>query len=144
MKIYIFLISFVFIGCQNFNDVVNESNFIDEYNEKVNKELNKDTLINDIFLNLKFGDSEKLVNSKIKKLYSQKKLQLNSNNKYVYEFIGEIELENGISTIIPSYHNNKLYKLTLFVTPKKQIYSTNDLVYFELLYLTLNKKYRAT
>ena len=94
----------------------------DPLKEKINYELSKDKEVNDIFLNFKFGDSEKEVNKKFTELVKEDKIDIHFSGKYIYEFKDEIA--PGTAVFSFDYYQDKLYQLTLMVDPKN-ISSTN-------------------
>lgn len=112
-RISIILISLtiIFIGCNNFQ------NELKTYNDIVEVELARDTVINEIFMGLRYGDSESLTKKKIRKLLSEKKLSKNANNKIEYEFITDestLSLIGPIKALIDvEFHNDKLYVFKL-------------------------------
>lgn len=101
----------IFIGCNNFQ------NELKTYNDIVEVELARDTVINEIFMGLNYGDSESTTRKKLRKLLNDKKLSRNENNQYVYEFSLEEDMKiwlGQVEAVVDlQFHNNKLYKLTL-------------------------------
>ena len=112
-KIFIILISLalIIISCNNFQ------NELKAYNDIVEAELARDTVINEIFMGLNYGDSESTTKKKLRKLLIDKKLSKNKNNQYVYEFTLEEDMKfwlGQVKAVVDlQFHNNKLFKLTL-------------------------------
>ena len=112
-KIFIILISLalIIISCNNFQ------NELKAYNDIVEVELARDTVINEIFMGLNYGDSESTTKKKLRKLLNDKKLSKNKNNQYIYEFTLEEDMKfwlGQVKAIVDlQFHNNKLYKLIL-------------------------------
>jgi len=147
-RISIILISLtiIFIGCNNFQ------NELKTYNDIVEVELARDTVINEIFMGLRYGDSESLTKKKLRKLLSEKKLSKNANNKIEYEFITDestLSLIGPIKALIDvEFHNDKLYvfKLRASLDANTNQFLENEKK-IELMHLVLNKpfntKYRS-
>lgn len=112
-RLIIILISltFIFISCNNFQ------NELKTYNDIIEVELARDTVINEIFMGLNYGDSESTTKKKLRKLLNGKKLSKNENNKIEYEFIideSALDLIGPIKAIIDvEFHNDKLYEFKL-------------------------------
>ena len=111
ISIILIFLTIIFIGCNNFQ------NELKTYNDIVEVELARDTVINEIFMGLNYGDSESLTKKKLRKLLSEKKLSKNANNKIEYEFITDestLSLIGPIKALIDvEFHNDKLYVFKL-------------------------------
>ena len=94
---------------------VNQKTDNDLLEEKIKIELAKEETVNDIFLDFKFGDTEKDVSNKLIKLASENKISMNVLNQYVYKFT-EI-WKTGEAVLSFEYFEGGLYKLTLTVDP---------------------------
>ena len=78
--------------------------------------------VEDIFLNLKFGDSEDVVSDKLEQLLSQGEVFLDDKRRYTYKFNFDIDISEVFSRFQMKYHNDELYKLTLIVEENKPDY----------------------
>lgn len=102
---------FLFMSCNKYE------NELKAYKDIVEVELARDTVINEIFMGLNYGDSESTTKKKLRKLLNDKKLSKNKNNQYIYEFTLEEDMKfwlGQVKAIVDlQFHNNKLYKLIL-------------------------------
>lgn len=121
ISIILIFLTIIFIGCNNFQ------NELKTYNDIVEVELARDTVINEIFMGLNYGDSESLTKKKLRKLLSEKKLSKNANNKIEYEFTLDEDMKKWLGQVKAvvdlQFHNNKLYKLTLRASYDKSVMS---------------------
>ena len=127
---------FIFTSCNSHKTELNT------YNDIVDIELDRDTVITDIFMGLKYGDSELTTKKKLRKLLKEKKISSNNKNLLEYEFAieqGTEDLIGKVKAIIDvKFHNDKLYKLTLRASPDrtKKFYVGDDRT-LQLIHVTL-------
>ncbi len=89
-----------------------------EYEIKIEKELNSGVINNEIFMTFSFGDTENLVTEIFRKLKNDGKLFINDKRNYSFTFVfDEYEFNNGYATFSQKYHNDKLYEFRLMVFP---------------------------
>ncbi|MFB9842997.1 hypothetical protein [Mucilaginibacter ginsenosidivorans] len=106
----------------------------------INANIRKQPTTDTVFLGFIFGMTRKDVNSHVNLLIKEKKLFINEDDQR-YEYRLSLGLIKANASIAPDYKDNKLYKLTLIITPTDDII-TEDLVYQQtaLLYM---KKYTS-
>ena len=81
------LIYIIFSGCGDTPNTKKELSEEEIYQNKINAELLKDTVVNDIFLNLNFGDNSETVLQKLNKISSDNNLLIGSKwSGYTYYF----------------------------------------------------------
>jgi len=128
---------FIFTSCNSHKSELNT------YNDIVDIELDRDTVITDIFMGLKYGDSELTTMKKLRKLLQEKKLSSNNKNILEYDFGIEQRTEDLIGKVKAivdvKFHNDKLYKLTLRASPDrtKKSYVDDDRI-LKLIHVTLH------
>jgi len=82
--------------------------------------LEKPAKIKKAFLTLNFGDSKKVVNSKLKSLYQDGNIRKAQEFKDKYKFLFEINkygIEYAMAYINPFYYEDKLFKVELNIWP---------------------------
>jgi hypothetical protein len=137
------LIYMIFSGCGDTPNTKKELSEEEIYQNKINAELLKDTVVNDIFLNLNFGDNSETVLQKLNKISSDNNLLIGSKwSGYTYYFKFDEEYDfnfnTGVANLEFEYYDNKLYKLILSVEPRKD-YMANTQTDANLLYYNLTK-----
>ena len=145
--IYTTLICMIISGCGYMTESKKDLSEEEIYQNKINNELLKDTLVNDIFLDLNFGDNPQTVLQKLKIIRKKNNLLTGSKLSgytYCFKFDEEYDFNynTGIANLEFEYYNNKLYKLILSVKPKKDVFNTqitSNLLYFNLSNLFVKK-----
>ena len=117
-------LSLIFTSCNTYENKLQE-NDLKAYNQIVKSQLARDTIITDIFMGLKYGDSEYTTRKKLRKLLKEKKLSSNNKNKLEYEFAIEQkhkDLAGKVKAIVDvKFHKDKLYQLTLRASPDRTV-----------------------
>jgi hypothetical protein len=134
-------------GCGDTPNTKKELSEEEIYQNKIKEELLKDTVVNDIFLNLNFGDNSETVLQKLNTISSDNNLLIGSKwsgYTYYFKFDEEYDMEwdTGVANLEFEYYDNKLYKLILSVKPRKDRYSTNSQTNADLLYYNFSKLFR--
>ena len=144
--IYVFL-----IGCGGASNTKKELSEEEIYQNKINDELLKDTIVNDIFLNFNFGDNLETIMQKADECAKSNDLFIASSvgtNMYTYFWYFDEEKRERAEAYTDfdfEYFDNKLYKLTLSVKPtrenswEKASQIKADLLYYDLCNMFDNK-----
>jgi hypothetical protein len=105
---------FIFISCNTYE------NELKAYNDIVEVELSRDTIISDVFLGLSYGDSWEAANEKLDKLRNRNKISRNQYHSFKYEYEFGIVEKKGIlsrgylkAIIDLKFHKDKLYLIEL-------------------------------
>ena len=105
----LFIVSLFLFACNTEKKQQKEWN--NEFETAIEEAQKGEILKDTIFLNFRFGMSEKEVKKHCNLLLEHKKIYLDRNNKFTYDFhTSDITLR---TRFVPEYFDNQLYKLTL-------------------------------
>ena len=122
---------FLLIGCEEYNNRREQK----EMNEFIESELASNIRSDTIFLDFRFGMSEKEFNAHLSKLKRKGKIWINKNNyyEYIFDVNDRYYKWKAEATISAEFYKNKLMQLNLFVT-SEDMYS-NELLKMKLFLL---------
>jgi len=113
----------VLIGCGGASSTKKELSEEEIYQNKINDEILKDTIVNDIFLNFNFGDNLETVMQKVDECAKSNDSFIGSSRTGWYTYYWFFDEEKGAEAYTDfdfEYFDNKLYKLILSVKPTKE------------------------
>lgn len=99
----------------------------DSLNAIIKANINKQPAVDTMFLGFSFGMTQKQAMAHFMQLLKQKKLEMQPDSSVVY--IMNLSSSKGYALLDPEYENNKLYELTLIITPADDITTTEHIYY---------------